>query len=128
LLNEIVTFTLSSRKTKDSGGGRKSLMIFNLPKGSFVYFILLFIRLSPFSPVSRSDNTDQALPISEPDHQDSVIDAADTIISFLGMTVDQILHDDAPRIKKSTLSQREENAVLDLILNVFVLVPIKLVL
>jgi len=49
-------------------------MIFTLPKGSFVYFILFFIRSFPFSPVSRSYNTDQALPISKPDRQDYFLD------------------------------------------------------
>jgi hypothetical protein len=48
LLNEIVTFTLSSFKTNKFGGGRKSLMLFVLPKGSFVYFIWLFITIRAY--------------------------------------------------------------------------------
>jgi hypothetical protein len=126
LLNEIVTFTLSSFKTNNSGGGRKSLMIFFLPKGSFVYSILFFIDLSPFSPVSCPDNTDHALPISEPDRHDSVIDSADTIISFLRTAMGHILQDDALRIKKSVLSRRKRDAMLRLILRVFIFVPIEM--
>jgi len=87
---------------------------------------LFFIDLSPFSPVSCSDNTNQALPISEPDRHDSVLDAAYTIISFFSMAMGHILHDDALWIKKSTLSQEERDAMLRLILCVFVLVPIKM--
>jgi hypothetical protein len=126
LFNEIVTFTLSSLKTNKCGAGRKSLMILVLPMGSFVYSVLFFISPPAFSPVSGPDNADHALPIREPDGQDFVMDAADAIKSFFITAMGHILHDHAPWIKKSMLSQGERDTMLRLILHVFIFVPIKM--
>ena len=45
VLRLIVIFTLSSLKTRASGGGRKSFTILIFPMGSFVYLVFFFIDL-----------------------------------------------------------------------------------
>jgi len=75
LFNAMVTLTFSSFNTSLSGDGRKSLITFNLPIGSSVYFIFLFISLPPFSPIiSSTMDADDISPISKPDGHYTVMD------------------------------------------------------
>ena len=100
LFREIVTLTFSSFNTNWSGGGRKSLMTLNLPIGSSLYFILLFIYFPPFSPITRSINADNITPMREPHGHNAVSDTSNTIKSiFLAAMVD-ILGYDTVRVKK----------------------------
>ena len=78
-------------------------MTLNSPIGSSLYFILLFIDLPPFSPVSCSEDTDYILSKCESNSYDAVIDSTDTVKSFLLAAMGHILCNDTVRIKKGTL-------------------------
>ena len=62
LLKAIVTLIPSSRKTRSSGGGRKSRIIFILPSGSFVYLILALIYEADRQH-SAFDSTEAVVPL-----------------------------------------------------------------
>jgi len=125
LLREIVTLTLSSFRTRRSGGGRKSLMTLSFPIGSFVYFILVFINLFPLSPVSCTENSDNITSIRESYCHDPIIDTADAVESSLTTAMTYILSDYTVMIKKSLLGQRKRDMVFELILCVLFLIPLE---
>ncbi len=87
LLNEIVTLHLIFSQNQRLRRRQKISNDFHSTQRFICIFYFAFhTSFSLFSSIPL-DNTDHALPISEPDRQDSVIDAADTIISFFGITM-----------------------------------------
>ena len=123
LLKEIVILTLFSFATNCSGGGRKSLITLSLPIGSSVYFILLFINLSPFSPVSGTIDTDNIAPVGESNSDDTVVNPAHTVESILTGAMTDIFCNHAVRIKKRTLGYTKRHPMLPLIFSIFSLIP-----
>src|SRR3990167_799231 len=105
LFNAMVTLTFSSFNTSLSGEGRKSLITFNFPIGSSVYFILLFIYLPPFSPISSSVNADNIASISKPHGHDAIAYLTDTVKSVFLSAVIYIFYNDTMRVKKGMLGQ-----------------------
>ncbi len=67
LLNAIVTFTPSSRKTRSSGRGRKSGTTFRFPSGSSAYLIFALIDVFPLAPITGAKDADHVLAIRELD-------------------------------------------------------------
>ncbi len=67
-----------------------------------MYFILLFINLSPFSPVAGTIDANDVTPVCESDSDDIVFDSAHTIESILIGTVTDIFCNNAVRIKKNS--------------------------
>src|SRR5882724_1799737 len=65
LLNVRVTLIPSSRKTRSSGGGRKSGTTFRRPRGSSVYFIFALIDSLALSPVVRPEDLDHLFTVRE---------------------------------------------------------------
>ena len=103
LLKEIVILTLFSFKANCSGGGRKSLITLSFPIGSSAYFILLFINLSPFSPVPGTIDADDIAPVCESNSDDAVVDPAHTEESILTGAMTDIFCNNTVRIKERSL-------------------------
>jgi len=68
--------------------------------GSSVYFILLFINLSPFSPVPGTIDTDNIAPVRESNSDDTVVNSAHTVESILPGAMADIFCNNAVRITK----------------------------
>src|SRR5207237_638294 len=83
LLNAMVTFTPSSRKTRSSGRGRKSGTTLRSPRGSFVYLIFSLIDSLSFPPVAGPENPNDRVAVCEPDRQDPVVDPTEAVIPLL---------------------------------------------
>jgi hypothetical protein len=105
-----VTFTFGSFRINFSGGGKKSAMTApsaiarEIPFGASVYITsLLFIRISPFSPISGTKYADIFMPHSKPngDNAVPVIPYTEKPLFFLRMFFIRNYH--AVRIKKRSL-------------------------
>lgn len=103
LLSEIVTFTVSSRRTSSSREGRKSGTTLSLPKGSSVYFVFPLINSFSSSPKSGANDSNNADSVCESDGQNPVGDFPETVIPLFRITMGNVFGDDTMCIEESIL-------------------------
>ena len=125
VLKAIVTLTPSSRKTRPSGGGRKSRMIFSLPSGSSVHLIFTLIGCRAPSPVARANDSDHVVAGREADRQHSAFDSTEAVVPPFARAMRQILCDHTARISEGKLRLRTGDAVLPLVLLIPLWVPLE---
>jgi len=127
LLRLRVTLTLSSLKTSFSGGGKKSSIIFICPRDSSVYsFIIFFIYLPSFPPISSTKNADNIFTVCKTYRHYFISYLTKTIISFFIITMFNIFSNNTVFISKSILCYLELNSMLILINFILILIPIKM--
>src|SRR6266480_883554 len=125
LLREMVTFTPSSRNTRSSGRGRKSGTTFRSPRGSSVYLILSPVDSLSCAQITGSVDGNHVLTVSEPHCEDASTHLAKTVVPRFAGAVRQVFRDDALRVNERELRQREGDAVLFVVLVIFVQVPVE---
>jgi hypothetical protein len=125
LESAIVILTPSSRKASASGGGRKSLTIFSRPSGSFVYLIRLLINTLTLAPKSSAKDADDAPAVGESHGQHAAADTAETVIALFHCAMGSILSDHTPGIRKGMLRFNKRHAMLGLVIEVLLRIPIE---
>jgi hypothetical protein len=125
LESAIVILTPSSRNTSASGGGRKSLITFSRPSGSFVYLIRLLIDTLALAPESGAENANDAPAIGESYSEHAATDTAETVVAFFSGAKRQILCDHTEVIGKILLRLNKRHAMLGLVIEVLLGIPIE---
>jgi hypothetical protein len=125
LESAIVTLTPSSRNASASGRGRKSLITFSLPRGSFVYLIRLLIDTLTLAPESGAEDADDAPAVGESHCEHTATNAAKAIIALFFGTMRQVLCDHTPGIRESMLRFNKGHSMLGLIIEVLLRIPIE---
>jgi hypothetical protein len=90
-----------------------------------VYLIFALIDLFAFSPITRSEYSDNVRAIREADREDAVPDPAEAEETRLVFAVHQILGDYAARVRERQLCLCECDAMLKLILAILGGIPIE---
>jgi hypothetical protein len=125
LLRDMVIFTLSSRSTSRSGGGRKSLTTSRRPRGSSPYFRLRFINPLASAPIAGIENSNYVTAVRETHGQHATANLSETIEPWLAFAVIEIPSDHTRRIQECRLRVRKRHAVLTLVQRVLGRVPLE---
>jgi hypothetical protein len=87
LLSVIVILIVCPLKASSSGEGRKSGITYRGPIGSLVYFVFALINVFAFAPVTRSDNADDAMAVSEADRHYAVINYPKAVVTLFNLAM-----------------------------------------
>ena len=86
-----------------------------------MYFIFSFIDSLSSSPISGAKDSDHVLAVSKPYGHDTATRFAKTVVTLLQFTMLKVFRNNAMRVRKSQLRKLECNAMLQIVLTIFLL-------